>query len=1442
MARQKAGGSFAIAGFVFQFLNSVDLGLAASFSRTDDDEPILVLEPDHADAASRGAKPKVIQYKIRSTRDWTTRAVLFEILPPLLRAALADPEIGYSPCFVTTGSVPGGVALRALLADLGAGKPAAPLKVGHAMMTADAVLAGIAARTAISTQEAQDPIFLETVRALLARVSIKDGVNAKSVRTRVMAQLHRATGSRRRAERAYAALFTFIAEQSQQPAALITARAFLDAAELTTEQLASILSFERNLADLTGDALSRRGYSRHMDVRRHLALPDASLVLIEGASGSGKTWSLAHLAARALAQGHAALWVDEIANLEALESEVVSQLWHMLLRRSERDGTSLSSLAGDVAELLGREAPLPLLVALDRLPRSVAERERLLRFDWGRAGIRLLAAVNAEEAADIQAKIAAPVLNVGDFSQAELKDLLGRFGIAWPSLPASLRGWIKRPVLAGLYSSLAAESGQWSGASEFELMERFADRAEQRGNAAGIFGCRALIAALGGVALAHPPPLAPHKLTPRPTKEQLRILIETGWLQLDASGHIAFAHDRLRDWAIAEHLVGAIGDPAKLAGRLATISGFGKEGCTPPIFEAGHALMDGIWQLARGSGGTERLGAFLEAIDQGDWSWQLPDVLYGDLLPDGGPQLFDRLLPILEQRLLKDEDGQPQYHAVRCMDGFVRAGRVSPKAVASLLWSENRQAQIYGCRFAARQPERRYLERIAQLHKEADSNRSDDSDVWALSRTAWKALRRCLAKQPGWLAARIGRAEGRYGDIAHLISLLPDIAEGRAIWAEKGEALVAALGEDPHARYWLARAIEAFEDRRFDPALADWSCSTKDMAAIPAWTALCRHRPDLVAEIAPRLPQGLFAWNSGRWLQPLFAPQARPALRIVLDTLKAQDPSGCTFAFALAHFANNLDARDIEWAAERLDAALGVSTDRDLTTSRLLDLFMEIDDPALLERLPSLLPDTLPARLLSLAEDKLETDSLWHDPELDGAVTLLQRLGGAHAVAVTRAQLRAKHPTIRWMSVRKAAFADIALLRPELEAIANAGEGEKEPGRLDAVHLLATHDPQWGHARVRQKLEEGTSSARNEAFWLAIRLGGDDYVAEGLALLPQIFTGEYPLFRLVEYLIPRRAGHEEIAQILSAALPTRKKNRAWIVNRLLSLDLAVADDIVLNVVVPKADMMEQAELAFWGLSNRPDEQQWRDLAEGLIARHETRTLRHARGFNQAAARLGRGPAHDQLLSDAYPADPSEWDRALQAIRALAANDEAGAAEALTRLCGLMAADDRDLERFASMAGRSGFADAQLAVLRGGAHWPAEALWRALASPKAGHAPQLIAAVTRDLQSPDPAMRRAAAIASPLVLGLDPIALIEDREESVRQAVRAATDFHAQRQRVQGLLADMAGASPDRARRAAAALFSLAERAKPNRSSTAFSWSEFADVAPEGSGFLMAMPH
>lgn len=1440
MKATKTGGPFAIAGFVYQFLNTIDQGLAASLRCEPGEDAILILEPANADAARHGMDPQIIQYKTRSTGPWPVHKVLFDVLPGLLRAGLDAPAIPYAPTFVTSASVRNAVALRACLAGFATEDVGEPLRIGRTWMTPAQILTALATRTARNSTEAGAPEHIQRLRALLSRVRLEENITATGVRKRVLASLRRVAGSDRLATRAYNALFTFIAGRSQEPAARISAREFLEAAGLTPERLAPIFAFDRRVNELTRSALQRRGYDRHRDVRPLRFSGDSSVLLVEGDSGSGKSWSLASLAVHELRRGGLALWVDQVETVEALESEVVRQLWQSALCRS--DPTSLPNVLEDVHDILGRDQVQPTLIVLDRLPSVPSERNRLVKLPWARFGFRLAVAVSAAEAADIQEAASAPVIHVGDLTQVQLRGLLERHGISWPSMPADIRKWIARPVLAGIYVELADRTGDWSGTSEYALLDRFAERARQRGDARDIHGCRKLIASFGRDALSHPPPLDARRLDHPPSPAKVRVLTDTGWLQRDAEGELIFAHDRLRDWAIAEHLVRQVEDPAELATRLAGLAGYGAEGVTQFPFRAGYPLMDGIWLLSRRPDGADRLSRFLDGLDGDSVAWNLREDLYGELLPTGGSDLLDAILPAIRKRLVSSPSEQNAWHARRCVEGFARAAQGSAAAILSLIQSDTPEEQRCGCILAAGNPNSRFLERITSLHRIASQESSEGGDESrGLQRSAWRALHQCLLRAPGWLTARLDRAAPHYSCEGHLLSLLAKLPEGRALWQRHGPALVARFEKDAQDRYWLCRCIEAFEDRRFDRQLARWCTNPTGMAALRAWAQLCRHRPDLAAEVAPKLPPGIFSWNTSKWLPPLFEPKANVALEAVLEVLKRQDETGCHFAFTLTGHADALGDNNLAWALARLDDALVAKEPRDLTANRLLDFFASIDEPAAIERLAGLAPRTLPARLLELIKSRLSSGGLWHDPELEGAVNLIHRLAPEHGAAAMRARLRAPHPTLRWMAVREAGFADVARLRRELEEIANAGDEEKEPGRLEAVEVLAEHDPHWAHARIRRKLDEATPSARNEAFWIAKRVSGNNYVDDAVALLPRVFEGP-PLYRVVDYLVSRRAALHEVSQFLSEAVAQRPDDRGWIIDLLLRLGRPEADQAVRDLLLGEGDRMGEAGVAFWGMTRSPEDECWRALARRAMAVAETQSLRHVGGFYEAAALLGDGPAYDQLLSDAYPANPGNWGRALNAIRALGKADVVSAKDALLRLCGLFDPDDRDVHKFAEAAARLRLSGRRLAILRGGAHWPAQALLLALEPDGQDYELELVTAVEEDLRSPESSRRRAAAICAPLVLGSAPEGLVADTEEEVREAAREATIFFAQRSRAKRLLADMASAPPERSRRAAAALFAIAARSKPDRTPLIFSWAEFAIAAPRGSGLRFAIPN
>lgn len=1431
------GGSFAIAGFVYQFLNTIDRGLAASFAPGGKNSPILTLEPSFADAVEWTDEPRVIQYKTRTTRQWSNHAILFDVLPTLLRAALSGPGGDAQPVFVTSGTLQTGGALRSFLARLDTDEDPGSLRVGHTSLTHQQIVTRIVDAVR-GESSAPGRVSEGRIRRLLSRVAIDEGVRTATVRHRTMAVLARATGSQRRAAAAYQALFTFIAELSADAATIVTAKQFLDAGGLSADVLAPIVEFDRRASDQVLATLRRRGYDEHRDVRGPLELPQATIVLIEAESGSGKTWSLAASAIKAIRSGELVVWLDRPTSLDDCHAQIVDQIWAQLLCRN--DETNFHTLLADVAHVLQRENIPPLLVLIDQLPSSAAERDNLLEFDWGAAGMRLVAATSAEDAMGAQDVSAAPVVRIGNFSQTQLRDLLDRYDLSWSSIPSDARSWISQPMLAGLYVRLRSGIAIWTDNSEYELFDAFAERARQRGVANNVRGCRQLIATLGGQALGGGS-LAPMAATPPATADQVDVLVRSGWLIYDSNDELRFAHGRLREWAVAEHLSRASQRPAELALTLAQLAGY-RPDVEPQIPLAPYALMDTLWLIARAPDGPTRLAALLDAWDVDDIYWRIRDDLYRHLLATAGSQFLDALLPALVARLSASPESDRQSDAIACVKGFADARQGSPMAISRLLADSSRSAQRCACLLIAALPDPARLDALALIHcQSAVQQEQPDHDDSLLSEAAWAAIRSCALIAPSWAPTYFDREIDRDPGPGHLISLLTHLPDGQAIWEKHGEALVGRYAAKLDIRYWLASCIGAFDDRRFDDHLSAWCVDRNGMAALPAWGAVCRWRPDLAETLAGKLPPGLFNFNSDSWITQLLKPGHEKALAAVVAAIRAADPSGCELGFTFSGRAQALTDGDIAWAASRLSEALVPTERQDLVATRLLDFFAAITDPRLVERLPTLIPTEVAPRLIALARRRIAQGGLWHDSDLAAAETLLRYLGPETSAEVLRMQLSQSHPTRRWNAVRDAGFAELSAIRAELEAIAFPDHRGEEPGRYQAVKMLADRDPEWGRAHIRQLLARGTAPDFNDAFWLARRIPGDDFVPDAVARIPMIFADAQTLYRLPDYLLSRTAGLAQLSAELIPALASRPADADWIRRVLVAVNQPDADAALLASVSANPERLQRAEFGFWGTVRRQDQPAWAALAADAVATIPARSLRHLPWFYQYAARQ-TGPAHDQLLSDAYPVDPAQNQRALNAIGAIAAVDPDLARDALASLCRLVTSETTELPKLAEALSTGTFQDGRKTIFQNAIHWPTKELLLALTPDGRPWEESLVAEIEAAASSPDVDRRRAACACLPVVLGHAPTPdMLNDASRAVRKTAQKALTMHNKRRRALLLLDTMRSGPPPRSRQAAAILVAMVKHAKDVHEGSVFSRAEFLAAVPSGSGLLWAYP-
>ncbi len=790
-------------------------------------------------------------------------------------------------------------------------------------------------------------------------------------------------------------------------------------------------------------------------------------------------------------------------------------------------------------------------------------------------------------------------------------------------------------------------------------------------------------------------------------------------------------------------------------------------------------------------------------------------------------------MPALLARLALADPGR-SFDVVACAKGFAEAGQASSEAITRFLEASESDAKRCGCLMLAALPDPSRLELLATIQRGIDLAPSQTPEH-ALSTAAWSAMKAGALAAPKWASGYFDREIGRDPGPAHLLSLLTHLPDGRAIWAKHGAALVERYSSDLRARYWLASCIGVFDDRRFDEALSAWCIDPHSMAALPAWTAVCRWRPDLVVALASGVPQGLFSVDTERWIAPLLQSGREASLAAVVAAIKASDESGCNFAFILDTRSDALADTDVEWAGLRLAEALIPGQREDLVAARLLDFFAQIEDPERIARLETLMPPGLAARLHTVAERRVANAGLWNDPEFEAAETILRYLGPETASALMRLQLSQQNATLRWNAVRETGLVDLPSIRAEMETIANADENAGEPGRLEAVKLIAERDPEWGRLRIESLLERNHPSATNEAFWLAQRMPGDAFIAEAIERLPALFSESQPLWRVVDYLVSRRAGAAAVRTELIPALTSRPSDERWIIASLLGLNEPEADAAVLARLNTHTDRYFKAEIAFWGAVARPESLAWQTMAKDAVATNATLALRHLPGFYRCAARQ-TGAAHDQLLSDAYPDSESEHGRALSAIHAISAVDRTLAADALGSLCRLFEPESSELPKFCDTLASGTFEGGRAVIFGNARTWPAKCLLVALAPERGPYESDLIAAVEDGLTDADPDVRRIACICAPLVLGrAPPLSLLEDSSHDVRTAAEDAGRRLILRQRAIDLLTTMSSRTGAEARQAASILSAMVKRSKISRFPPPFSRAEFLHAAQPGSG-------
>ena len=364
-------------------------------------------------------------------------------------------------------------------------------------------------------------------------------------------------------------------------------------------------------------------------------------------------------------------------------------------------------------------------------------------------------------------------------------------GHRWADLPKDLKRLLRKPVLAGLFLGLDISSFQDAPQSEYEIFQAFWDRIEVKCDA----GDTGIVVALAArVIQGKPYPLhREHWNEIGLNKESLDDLESAGWLSRLEHGKVAFAHDRLLNWAVAQYLCERFMSRALSVDELfaCLADGIGSDS----LGRFGYVAMDTLWLLSAQEANWAALGQLVEKMESDSAFGGDGRQLYTKLLPTLG----QRAVPVLLQRLgAIDENSAGDYRVGLIGDVFATLARqesVDIRAhIDSLLQSPSWDVQSVAVKALATAPDLGEMDRLWEIHQQRLDAREHNTDrhVERGYQLTFAALRVGVARQPQWLRDRIRNADPgkeRVSELGYLLSGLDDPG-AESIWRDVRDALM----------------------------------------------------------------------------------------------------------------------------------------------------------------------------------------------------------------------------------------------------------------------------------------------------------------------------------------------------------------------------------------------------------------------------------------------------------------------------------------------------------------------------------------------------------------------------------------------------------------------------------------------------------------------------
>lgn len=1065
----QAGGPAALNGFLYQILHHLSWMAEVSLSGTLDGiemrEACLILEPrTGGDARAEASGIYLVeQYKTRNGGTWAV-ADLVSVLRDLRKAIPASRPVNACYRFVTDGR-PGRLqSFKTFLAEVKSATGPDELDnmmkkdFGQNLLTSREFFDHIVSSTRAAGERVTEN-EQETVFHLLTHFVPAFGCSGTEQATKVEQLLRRYAsdlGDERGIRERLVGILIETLSKGEAQLRPPEVDAMLRRVGLNTERMHKLAHLAETLGTRTSRRLTRLGYRPERDVRQPPAWPqNKPVLLIAGPSGTGKTWQLGRLLESLSPSRVITTLLLGCQTREAALTDIARDLWQTGL--NETSEKSLVAVSHFLRELVSDAAARTVIAAIDDV-QNVDLARALVRQDWTEWDIRLVITVplDVARALEMTDSDTVHVHRLAEFSIDELERLLHQDGRKWTELPPDLKKLLRNPILAGLFLELPYSSVTRAPRSEYEIFEAFWDRIAARGRS----GDRGIVLGLAASFIdGQSYPL------PRPRWHEVGLDVDSlgrleaaGWLRAAEDGTIAFAHDRLLNWASANSLLQQHQQGRITSEEIASfLSSAGRR--------LGYVAMDTLWLLSGNAQNAEMISSILARMEDSHEFGSYGEELYTRLLPTLG----QRAVPLLLERLnavIARESGDYKIQLIgRAFANLAQQDHVDLRSsIGSLLQAPSRDKQRVALAALEAAPDAAHLDLLWEIHQRDIDSQEDKTGDTRLEdyRASFSALRACVAQRPEWLRHRILLVDPNRGYVSALGYLLNNLehVEAAAIWKDTAETLMAKMpASKPRS---LLYCIARFADRERMDFVIHHLSRTEDFANGAALDALSTLDPRAAIQRLEDVGEDERYLARNQWLPGLLRAEPELTRQRLLALAKSETRGRRSLEILFGERPDELDEAMLRFVLRALKKDLQEHFEKTPNGDphwlfHPLRFLVAIKRPSLLAIIAAEAGGELEQMITDVACSRLRLNSNWRDHIREDARQLLIRIGGNGIATLIERELESEHYWVRHGGLNWAFVRETHGIVERLEAIARRPLPRAPNGRTDSEPAFEFH-------------------------------------------------------------------------------------------------------------------------------------------------------------------------------------------------------------------------------------------------------------------------------------------------------------------------------------------------------------------------------------------------